>query len=127
MNLDHLPSGYAIDGDGVARRHGARMGELPGMAAAAPKMSEAEWQDVVEQFARLHGWWVWHDNDPRRNREGFPDLVLIRERVVWAELKSDTGKLRPGQQAMIARLSAAAAEVHVWRPGDWSTVQTLLT
>ena len=126
MNLVQLPAGYTIDSDGVARRHGQDTGLLPGMANTAPKMLEAEWQTVVEDYARLHGWWAWHDTDPRRNREGFPDLVLIRDRVVWAELKSQTGRLRPGQAAMIARLEHAGAEVHVWRPDDWPTVQQVL-
>lgn len=126
MNLDQLPAGYTLDPDGVARRHGHPMGELPGLAHTAPPMAETEWQQVVVDYATLHGWWAWHDQDPRRNRAGLPDLLLIRERVIWAELKSERGKLRPAQRELVDRFAAAGVTVHVWRPSDWPEVQHTL-
>jgi hypothetical protein len=61
-------------------------------------MTEAELQQIIIDQAELVGWRVFHDNDSRRNVPGFPDLVLVRPpRVVFMELKSATGRLRPEQ------------------------------
>ena len=52
---------------------------------------------------------------------GFCDLVLAKPgRLIFAELKSATGKLRPEQKAWIAVLAAAGAEVVVWQEGATS-------
>lgn len=125
MNLDQLPLGYAIDPDGVARRSVSR--GTPARARRRKGPTEAEWQADVEALAATLGWWAWHDNDPRRNVAGFPDLLLVRERVVWAELKTETGVLRPGQAIMRDRLIAAGAEWHLWRPSDLDDVTRALT
>jgi hypothetical protein len=89
-------------------------------------MSEEQWQQVVVDYAILKGWLVWHDQDPRRNGAGFPDLLLIRDRVVWAELKTQTGRVSYHQAEMHARLEQVGAEVHVWRPSMWPDVQATL-
>jgi hypothetical protein len=57
--------------------------------------------------------------------EGFPDLILVRERdrrLVLVELKSDTGRLTPAQVRVHACLRAAGVTVVVWRPRDWDDV-----
>jgi 5-methylcytosine-specific restriction endonuclease McrA len=89
-------------------------------------MSEAEWQWQVVQCAAANGWTVWHDNDARRNNGGFPDLVLIRERVVWAELKRATGRVSAVQRWFRDVLIAAGAEAYIWYPKDWVEVQRVL-
>ncbi len=96
------------------------------MTAVRQALTEAQWQQRVVDLARLRGWWVWHDHDSRRNLAGLPDLLLVRDRQVWAELKTDRGRLRPEQDATIRRLLAAGAEVHIWKPADWDAVQELL-
>ena len=50
---------------------------------------------------------------------GFPDLVLVRERVVFVELKSDTGRLADQQAGWLQALVEAGCEVHLWRPDEW--------
>ena len=47
----------------------------------------------VVDLARTLGWRVYHTYDSRRSQPGFPDLVLVRERILFLELKSETGKL----------------------------------
>lgn len=59
--------------------------------------------------------------------EGFPDLVLARERVVFAELKSERGKVQPEQSDWLERLRAAGAEAHLWRPSSWDDVVAVLS
>lgn len=42
----------------------------------------------------------------------------IQSRLMFAELKTSKGKLRPEQIFWIGVLRSAGVEVHVWRPED---------
>jgi hypothetical protein len=70
-------------------------------------------------MAQRLGWLTFHDYDSRRSNPGLPDLLLVRERVVFAELKTEKGRLSEEQGRWLFRLDAAGAEAHVWRPADW--------
>lgn len=69
--------------------------------------------------ARLCGWKVAHFRPARTkggwrtpvaaDGQGFPDLLLARERIVVAELKAEKGR-----------------EAHVWRPSDFDDAITVL-
>ena len=87
-------------------------------------VTEASWQSTVIDLAELTGWWVYHNPDSRRSQPGFPDLVLIRApRVMFLELKRETGRLSTVQREVIGHLEACpGVEVHVARPSDWSLV-----
>jgi hypothetical protein len=121
--------------------------------------SEAQFQQRVEQLAAYYGWRHFHapDNRPggkagrlQRVAPGFPDLVLIRPpELIFAELKTDTGRVRSEQAAWIADLEAVAVamrafiqhgqdaprlerfsdahgipciDVYVWRPRDFDAI-----
>lgn len=88
-------------------------------------MTEAQLQQMVLDLARWAGYLTMHITDSRKsNAIGFPDLVLCHQqtgRVLFVELKSATGKLRPGQEVWLAALSLGGHEVHVWRPADWES------
>lgn len=58
--------------------------------------------------------------------KGWVDLTLVRERVIFAELKSGTGKLNPDQEAWLARLRAAGQEVYEWRDTDYDDIVRIL-
>jgi hypothetical protein len=90
-------------------------------------MTEAAFQKLVEQLARLMGWLCYHTHDSRRSAAGFPDLVLVRERIIFVELKSATGRLSAEQERWIARLQTAGAVVYLWRPTDWREIEATLT
>ena len=86
-------------------------------------MNEAALQRAVIDLARWFGWLVWHDVDSRRNTAGWPDLVLVHARtgrLVFAELKSQAGRIRPEQHLWL-RLLGMRHEVYVWRPQDWDS------
>lgn len=85
-------------------------------------MLEREWQTRVVELARMMGWAHYHTHDSRRSIKGFPDLVLVRDRVVYAELKAQKGRLSPEQKDWVQKLSGAGAEVYIWRPSDWDDV-----
>ncbi|MCI0635547.1 MAG: VRR-NUC domain-containing protein, partial [Actinobacteria bacterium] len=102
----------------------------------ARSLTEAEFQEQVIGLARLLGWRVAHfraagtghgwRTPVSADGEGFVDLVLARDRVMFVELKSDTGTLRPAQREWLIALRAAGAEVHVWKPALWAEVEATL-
>ena len=90
--------------------------------------SEKDFQETVIDLAEARGWLVYHPYDSRRSREGYPDLTLVRApRVIFAELKTEKGKLSDEQWAwQTALLSCPGVEYHVWRPHNWEEVQSAL-
>ena len=91
-------------------------------------MTEKQFQATVVELARLAGWLCFHPFDSRRSTPGFPDLTLVRGgRIVFAELKVPPRTTTAAQDRWLAALQAvAAAEVHVWKPGDWDSIQQTL-
>lgn len=90
-------------------------------------MAEKEFLAQAVQLARLCGWLCYHTLDSRGSAGGFPDLVLVKgRRVVWAELKSESGRLSPGQESWRDRLLAAGQEWYCWRPSDWPEIGRVL-
>lgn len=102
---------------------------------------EAEFQAQVIQLARLLGWRVAHFRAAQTKRgwrtpvsadgAGFPDLVLARKgRVIFAELKTQRGKLSTAQECWQNELSGLPNDdrvlVTVWRPADWSDIEAAL-
>lgn len=93
-------------------------------------VSERMLQQQIIQIATLYHWLVFHDFDSRRNAPGFPDLVLCKQAngnvaqglhkqgLLFVELKSERGRLRPEQEIWIEALRSAGQEVYVWRPSD---------
>lgn len=97
------------------------------------RQTEKDFMAVVTDYAKLRGWRVYHTFDSRHSAAGFPDLVLVRPpRLVFAELKSEGGKLTPEQKAWIEALKEIGAfdrltfrdipEVYVWWPRDHEQV-----
>lgn len=94
------------------------------------------------QAARWLGWQAWHFHDSRRivsrggrhiaigdrNAAGFPDLALAHpvHGFAVAELKTETGRLRPKQRVALAALEAAGVQTFLWRPSDWPLIEEFL-
>jgi len=92
------------------------------------RVTEKQFQRSVIDMARIAGWLAYHTYDSRRSEPGFPDLVLVKPpRLIFAELKSEKGRLTPAQRRWLARLrECRGIEVYLWRPRDWnSIVETL--
>lgn len=88
--------------------------------------NEADFQSAVLMLARACGWLCYHTYDSRRSQAGFPDLVMVRDRVVYAELKSTNGKATTAQKEWLASLRAVGQEVYEWRPKDWAEIVEVL-
>jgi hypothetical protein len=93
---------------------------------AKTAVTEKAWQATVLEAARTCGWLVYHTHNSRRSQPGFPDLVLVRDRVIFVELKAEDGKLSHAQADWLAALGRAGADVHCWRPSDWDLVSATL-
>lgn len=100
----------------------ATLARLP----AGPEPTERQFQAQLVALAKLNGWRCYHTHDSRRSDPGFPDLVLVRERVIFAELKRRSGKLRLEQREWLHDLENAGAEVYLLRPDDWADIERLL-
>jgi hypothetical protein len=102
------------------------------------EVKEAEFQKIVINMAKMHGWLVHHPLPSMNKRgiwathelgdHGFPDLVLAHPsgRVIFAELKSDKGKISPLQSRWITTLQQGAV-VWVWRPADINWIAQYLS
>jgi hypothetical protein len=108
------------------------------VSTTAATMTEAELLSVVLETAALFGWRTAHFRPAVTSHgwrtavsgdgKGFPDLVLIRERLIAAELKSAAGRLSVDQSEWLLALEKAGVEVHVWRPEAWTdgTIERVL-
>ena len=90
-------------------------------------IKEHAFQQLVTNAARMYGWLPYHTFRSDRSQPGYPDLTLVRERCIWAELKTMRGRLRPEQKVWIEALKAAGQEVYVWKPCDWDDIVRLLS
>ena len=108
--------------------------------------SEAAFQQQVVNLAQLYAWRCYHTHDSRRSQAGFPDLVLVRgAELIFAELKTQSGRVRTEQTEWIQALTDVAAgvsrlwdqgaghatpdtsvEVFLWRPDDFDRLHARL-
>ena len=99
-------------------------------------ITETELLNTVTEIFEIHGYRVFHVNDSRREvnaggrrmlvgdaqTTGYPDMTIAgpstdpEGTVIWAELKSRTGKLEPEQVEWLDQLTRHRA--YVWIPDD---------
>lgn len=97
---------------------------------------ESAFQAAVIELAQMLGWKVAHFRAARTkdgwrtpvaaDGAGWLDLVLVRERVIFAECKTERGKLGVEQEVWLVTLQEADAEAYVWRPSDWDEIEAIL-
>jgi hypothetical protein len=107
------------------------------------KITEDEFQTQVISLAHMLGWKIAHFRGVRTQRKdgsvfyqtpvqadgkGFPDLVMVKgKRVIYAELKSMTGKLSQEQKEWLDLLvTDKKREVYCWRPNELEQIQEIL-
>ena len=89
--------------------------------------SERLWQDKVEHIAKMNSWLIFHPTPHqvrpgvyRSDGKGFPDLCMAHPTrgVIFAELKTETGRLSHDQIKWAEALKANGIEYYVWRPSQ---------
>ncbi len=85
---------------------------------------EKEWDyqlfNSKKGLAPMLGWRLcYHTLRSKGSQSGFPDRVLVRERVIFAELKREKGVVSDHQREWLDGLAAAGAEVYLWLPSTW--------
>lgn len=94
---------------------------------AARDMRERVLQQAVRDLCRTYGHLHYHTHRSERSEGGFPDSVIVaRDRLLFAELKTETGRITLEQARWIEALSrsacqacgAPAAAVRIYRPSD---------
>jgi hypothetical protein len=94
-----------------------------------PAITEKVWLAQVRGLARALGWRVYHAWLSIHSEPGFPDLTLIKPpRLIFAELKTEGGKVSDKQQEWIDLLESigGTVEVFVWRPSQFEAVAAIL-
>lgn len=96
--------------------------------AVALDLTEKQFTAQVKDLATLFGWLRYHTWVSIHSPAGFPDEVLVRrDRLVFAELKAEKGKVSERQQVWLDALGEVpGVEVHVWRPSDWDRICEVL-
>jgi len=91
--------------------------------------SESHFMNRIRRRAKLLGWEDFHQQDSMGTRAGLPDLILVRPpRVIFAELKSEHGRLTPAQRHTLAKLMGCpGVETYIWRPQDMQDIWTILS
>ena len=111
-------------------------------------ISEKELLAMVVELAQRCGWLAAHFRPAMtqhgwrtavQGNAGFPDLVLVRgKRLIFAELKSEKGKLTEEQSAWINDLRGChilplgweeeppLPEVYIWRPSQFDEIVSIL-
>ena len=100
-------------------------------------MTEKELLGAIIERARSRGWKVIHTPPVPVQRggktlwmtplaadgKGFPDLLMVRDRVIVAEVKagarSGNRHLSVDQKDWLSRFRMASAEAYVWTPEAW--------
>lgn len=105
-------------------------------------VSEKDLDRYVKDLADLYGWQRYHQvtgvfcptcRKPTYSKvagmPGFPDMVMAHSngRLIFAELKSQIGTLRPGQPEWLLLLNRGQGrEVYLWRPSDMDAIAQIL-
>jgi hypothetical protein len=91
-------------------------------------ISERDLTAYVRDVAKAFGWRRYHTWLSKHSPAGFPDEVLLRPpRLVFAELKSERGRLKPEQEAWLEDLrQVPGVEVYQWRPEDMDAIVEVL-
>jgi hypothetical protein len=93
------------------------------------RISEKAFQAQVVRLAQLYRWAYYHTYNSQRSVPGYPDLTLVRPpRLIFAELKTESGKVTPAQQTWFDLISQCeGVEVYIWRPSQFDEIVDCLS
>jgi hypothetical protein len=107
------------------------------LAPAKPleEILETEWDGMLfrgdKSLAAMTGWQLrYHTLRSKGSQGGFPDRVLVRDRIVYAELKREKKTSTPvgaEQKRWLDSLTKAGGECYLWRPSDLDEIGRVLS
>ncbi len=99
-------------------------------------LTESAFMQQIIDTARLLGWKVAHFRPAQTkdgwrtpvaaDAKGWPDLCLVRDRIVWIEVKAEVGRVSPEQADWVAAITAAGGTALVVRPSMWDEIVAAL-
>jgi hypothetical protein len=98
--------------------------------------SEEDFQKKVIDLSHMNGYRVAHFRKARKKNgdwitpvsadgKGWLDLVLVngdKGDIIFAELKSEKGKMTKEQEEWFIRLSKCSKSVYCWKPSNWDEI-----
>jgi hypothetical protein len=100
------------------------------MAPKPTGILEEPFRRQIRDLAALYGWtYRYHTHNSQRSDAGWPDEVFLHPlnlRIIFAELKTDTGKPTPAQTGWLTHLNNCGLETALWRPRDLDTIIAVL-
>jgi len=94
---------------------------------AAMSMTESQFERQVKQLAATFSYAYYHTWRSIHSPAGFPDCVFAKPgRLIFAELKSEVGKVSEKQQEWLDTLQAAGVEAYLWKPSQFDEIVKIL-
>ena len=112
----------------------------------AIEISEKQFEAQIKDLAKIYHWKYYHTWKSIHSPAGFPDIVMVKPpRLIFAELKSEKGKITPEQEEWLSLLRQCGSYpsssliddkgltlvyqrlgVYLWRPSDFETIIEIL-
>ncbi len=103
----------------MGRAWGNTLNQRRARASQPRKRLETWIKRTIKEFLEWHGWEVFRLQEGPFGERGVADLMPIREgRVMFLEIKTDSGKQSPAQKEFERRVKRAGGEYHVIRDVD---------
>lgn len=93
---------------------------------AKAHLLEKQFAVQVYDLCDTLGWKRYHTYRSERSPAGYPDETLVRDRVIFAELKRDDTETTEAQKGWLRALRDAGAEVYVIRPRNLDALASVL-
>ena len=94
----------------------------------ATKITEKDFRQQVISLAKLLGYKTYFTWTSIHSPKGIPDLILCRPpRLIFAELKSEQGKVTPHQQEWLDLFGECpGVEKYLWKPSQFEEIVSIL-
>lgn len=89
--------------------------------------SERTLLQQVRDLARMLGWMTYHPHLSKWSERGWPDVVLCKPpRILFLELKSETGRVSAEQTQWLDALRACGLDARIVRPSGFDDLVRVL-
>jgi len=91
-------------------------------------ITEKQFREQVKELCKVFHWKAYFTWLSMHSPDGFPDFNMVRGgRIIYAELKSERGKVTPAQMEWLTALIATGkCEVYLWRPANFEEIAEIL-